>query len=551
MSLRNKSYEVLPALSVRGSELRQSLRIVTVAWMFGIVWMSCIMGSHVKSFARILGFNDLAFGIMAAMPFLGACGHIVGAILVERSGLRKQFFIATQTIARLAWLGIALIPILVPIPSSWGVTVMLVILWASWFLAGAGTTAWFNWMGDLIPRRIRGRYMANRARLCRCVQIVAVIALGLIVDAVTVSDAPETAEGQPTLLWVTSVIFVVAAVFGAIDILLFRRIREIVPSVGDAPRKAAVDIRVAPPRSGNPASVLAYWARYTAAAVRQILIEPMRDAGFSRYVISGAAIIFSMAASGWYVWIYALEHLGFSKLGTNALFLVIAPLMGIASARMWGKLIDKWGRRPVLILATLGISLTLLPWFFATRDTPHPQFIAASVNWVSRGASGLLGKEIALVGASTPLGAYLLGVLACVGGGICWTGLLLGQSGVMLGFSESAGRSKYVAASSVLIGMGGVVGGLAGGVVAQSLQFLQDNPIGPFGWNNLHATFALAILARIVGLGAVVNMPDPGARRVRDVVRYMYEGLYNVVIPRLPFRHRYRLAGGSLSRRVR
>ena len=35
MSWRRKSFDVLPALSVRGQPLRSSLRLVTAAWMLG------------------------------------------------------------------------------------------------------------------------------------------------------------------------------------------------------------------------------------------------------------------------------------------------------------------------------------------------------------------------------------------------------------------------------------------------------------------------------------------------------------------------------------
>ena len=41
---RAKAYDVLPALSVRGKELRASLRIVTLGWMFGSVWMASTNG---------------------------------------------------------------------------------------------------------------------------------------------------------------------------------------------------------------------------------------------------------------------------------------------------------------------------------------------------------------------------------------------------------------------------------------------------------------------------------------------------------------------------
>ena len=67
MPWRRQSYEVLPALSVRGRALRQSLRTVTQAWMLGVVWRACISGSQMKVFCRMLGFEDLHFGLDLAV----------------------------------------------------------------------------------------------------------------------------------------------------------------------------------------------------------------------------------------------------------------------------------------------------------------------------------------------------------------------------------------------------------------------------------------------------------------------------------------------------
>ena len=87
MSWRNKSYDEVPALSVRGRQLRQSLQTVTVAWMFGTVWMSCVAGSRLTIFARMLGFNNFHFGLLAAVPFVATLGQLVATVLIERTGL--------------------------------------------------------------------------------------------------------------------------------------------------------------------------------------------------------------------------------------------------------------------------------------------------------------------------------------------------------------------------------------------------------------------------------------------------------------------------------
>jgi len=536
MSWRSKGYDDLPALSVRGPELRKSLRIVTMAWMYGIVWMACVSGSHVKIFARMLGFNDFAFGLLGAIPFVATFGQLVASILIERTGLRKFQLIQCNSIHRLLWLAVAAIPLILPIPSRVAVVAMLVILLMSWFMAALGTPAWLAWMGDLVPRRIRGRYFANRSRFSRAIMIPVVVGLGILLDAVVIPGKPETFEAQPVLLMTICLIFVIAAVFGLIDVLLHLRVREVLPSTHDKPREPVIKIDVPTPARWTLLGVCGYVWRYLAAAVHQLLLEPLNDRVFRHYVGYGAVVTFGMSVGGWYFWLNAMENLGFSKLGANCLFLVIGPLAGMTAARGWGRIIDYWGRRPVLILATGGTILSVMPWFFATTNTPAPHFIAAGINWLAGSLGGLFGRgEWVWLTPQTPLGAYLLGMLACIIGGVCWTGIQLAQIGIVLGFSDGHGRSKYIAASAVLISIGGMLGGLTGGVLTQSLRFLQAAPIilGLFVWNNWHAAFALAVLARILAFCWVLNMPDPGARKVRDLVRHVRVNVYNNMATRL------------------
>jgi MFS family permease len=536
LSWKSKSYDELPALSVRGSALRQSLRIVTVAWMYGVVWMSCVSGDQMRALAKMMGFDDFFFGLMAAVPFIATFGQLNAAVVIERTGLRKYQFMDCSIVHRLLWLAVAMTPLLLPIPSGWAVGVMLVILAASSFLAAVATPAWMTWMGDLIPRRIRGRYFARRAQWTTIVQIVTVIAISIVLDLATVPGKPETKEGQPVLLYVICGIFAVGAVFGTIDILLFRRIREVMPSVAQAQPAPLVEIRTPPPDRKTPGSLLRYGWRSLASTVYQLLLDPLKDRVFRHYVFYGATITFTMTVAGWFFWRYATEGLGFSKLGTNLLFMVVGPLAGSVTANWWGTLQDRWGRRPVLIIATVGTVVSLAPWFFTTRDTPYPAFLEDAVNWIAAKAGAMLGRgETTWIDRDTPLGAYLLGALGCVIGGASWTGVSLAQNGIVLGFADGQGRSKYVAASSVLISIGGVLGGLVGGTVAQGLHYYQDHPmeVGPFLWNNWHATFALALVVRGLSLFWLVRMPDPGARSVRDLFRYWGENAYNTVTARL------------------
>jgi len=478
MSWRARSFDALPALSVRGPRLRSALRRVTLAWMFGVVWLSCVSGGHVRIFARMLGFNDFAFGLMSAIPFLATFGQIVASALIERTGVLKYQFVTCAAVHRGLWWVIALIPLLLPIPSRAATAAMLTVLGLSWLTQSLSAPAWMTWMGRLVPRRIRGRYFANRARLSMTGQAVVVIGIGLIMDALYDPAAGDSAAAQPAVLHVVCAIFALAGVFGLIDILLFRKVPEVLPP---APPPAAA--RAAPRRMG----------------LRRFILEPLGDRAFRSYVLYGATIAFSLTVAGWYLWLNAMENLGFSNLATNVLFLVIAPGAGVLSARGWGAAIDRWGRRPLLIVATAGSAVGLLPWFFLSPQAP-------GAPWT-----------------------YLAAAATCLLSGALWTGVTLAETGIVLGFADGNGQSRYVAASAVLISAGGALGGLAGGALTQSLAALRADPVrlGPLALNNWHAAFAVALAARALAIVWLIGMPEPRALPVRNLVRMMWANAFS------------------------
>ncbi len=528
MFFRKRSFEVLPALSVRGPELRRSLRTVTVAWMFGIVWMTCATGSRTNIFGRMLGFSNTHFSILTAIPFIATFMQLVSTILIERTGLRKYQFLTCGVFHRLLWAPMAMIPLVLPIPSTAAVWLMLGLMMLSQMLNAMATPAWINWMGDLIPRRIRGRYFAMRGIVTNAFRIPIVILLGLYLDWVQKEGVPVTGEAQPLLLYSIMGVFVLAGVMGALDILLFLTLREVKPTVTDGLPKPSVEIRVSPPGAGLGGR-MRFFGRYLRSAGEQLLLDPLRDNHFRRYVLFGATATFAMAVAAPFFWRNCLEWLGLSQLATDAIFLIIGPVAAIAAARPVGRLIDRWGRRPVLMLGSALTCLSILPYFFASRHFTTPDWLAGGLN----AAIGLVGFE-GPVRPETPVIPWMIMALSPTIGAIGWGAVNNAKMNIILGFSDGHGRSRYIAASTVFIALGGALG-LLGGVVADRLEFLQEAPIavGPFEWNNWHATFAMSLLARLTALGLTIHMPDPSSAPARVMFRTISVNAYNYVSSRL------------------
>jgi MFS family permease len=522
MSWRSKTFDELPALAVRKEELRRSLRLTTVSQMFNVAWMTCTGGSHVNVFARMLGFNNWQLGLMNAVPYVGNFGQILASVQIERSGLRKYQFLFFGVAYRALWIAVAAIPLL-GIPSARAVWSLLAALLAISFFSSMATPAWMTWMGYVIPKRIRGRYFAIRSLYGRPVQMLSAILLGVILDHATRHDAPEAlAASQPALLWVICGIFGVGGVLGVVEILLFWRIREVLPT-GDGPPRPVYRLDHLGKAPDAILGRIGHAARTAASFLRQMLVAPLvEDRGFRHYVGYSFTIAFAGSIPGIFLWTNSMVTLGFNNVATNVLFWVIQPVLGLVGAKAWGRLIDRWGHRPALLLATSLMILSLLPWLLVTRQTAVPAWTIDAANWVFRHAGGVVGRpDWFLLTPEMPVGAYLAVAAGLLAAGIGWTGIGLAQMAVTLGFSEGQGRSKYVAASAVIISFGGALGGVVGGLVAGALEYYQKHPlhVGSFEWNNWHATFVLSILFRVVSLFWLVGMPATGSRPIRAMVR--------------------------------
>ncbi len=513
---RHKSFEVLPALRVGGEPLRRNLRLITTAWMLGVVWMSCISGSSWTLFQKLLGFSNIHFGLMMGIVWAVFLGQVISAYAIERTGVRKYQFIVYASICRLLWLVVAAVPFILN-PGPVAATVFVVIHAIGAFMTHLSMPPWVNWMGDIIPRRIRGRFFAGRRVRTIPIQIAVVILVGWILDMATVPQAkgtPLTVETQPYLLPVICVLFAVGAIFGLADVLLFLRMREV----------ASQSLATRPPRHGpTPLKAMAGAVLAPFRAVGKAIA----DRNFDHYAGFAFTFAFAMAAGGPFWMRNTLENLGFTKLWNNVVFIVCPALAALIVATLWGKLIDRWGRRPVMILATAGLVFSPTGWFVIPVGSP---------SWV----------------------AVMIGGMTCALGGVMYGGLELARFNMLLDISQGASRSRYIAAAAVFSAAGGLLGGITGGWLADTLDFLQFDTgiplhVGPFRWNNWHITFMVSAFFRLLSIGWLIKMPDHGSRPFRAVMRHIWVTAYTSALPRIfawPWRSSRRRGDGSERRLI-
>lgn len=433
--------------------------------MLANVYWSTVGGAAMNRFARQMGTPDYGFGLLAAMPHLGSLFQFPASFLIERYRKRRTLFIVAMTISRLCWVLLALIPWLLPgARRAWWPLMVLVCLCA-WSAHNLAVPAWTSWMSDLIPARLRGRFFGRCARWAQPVVLVGALGVGYVVD---VAEAAEHAA-PGTLLQITASVLALGGLVGVLGAGCYRPIR-------DRPRPQSHD---------GP------WLH--------ALRAPLRDANFRRYLGLNFTFMLAVGFLGQYIWLYVFD-VGHVRAWLANLMLVVLPrLVHIVSYPVWGRQMDRLGRRPVALAANLLMLVGPIGWFMVGQP---------STRWV-----GMAVVMIAIFG---------------------YPGFELANFNMLLSMSSSRSGSSsgtaHVALNSMAVSAGGVLSGMMGWAMARWLNHV-DWSIGFLDWRITYHALLLgaSLLLRMAMLPWVVSLREPTAMPARDAIRYMGANVYSNV----------------------
>ncbi len=277
--------------------------------------MACTSGTVLTGFALWLGASPLVIGLLASLPAFAGLAQLAAPYFTDRLGQRKSLVIAAVAAQRLLWVPVAILPFLgVPVGVAMFLLVALVSL--SSMLSSFASVPWLSWMGDLVPREIRGRYFATRNILLGVVALVLGPALGQFLDLWKAMPAPANGYG-----FLLSFGFGVAC--GLVSLVVLRRVVE-------------------PPMApGTEGSLLSQ------------LRLPWQNQSFRRLIVFRGYYIFMVNLAGPFFVVFYLQELG---LGFGAVYILSAlgSLASLVSLRWWGPLCDKWGNRRVMVISAVG-----------------------------------------------------------------------------------------------------------------------------------------------------------------------------------------------------
>ena len=446
---------------------RHQLAFVFYAWAFGSFWLWTISGAAMTQFSRQMGVPDYGFGVLAALPFVGTLLQVPASYMLQRFGQRKAWFLILGSTGRIMWTATAMIPWLLPNSKDWWWPIMALSLLFTWSCAQAGVPAWMNWMSDVIPRQVRGTFFGLRNRIGQPIGLLTTLGIGYALDQAALVEA-----NRPDLmLKVTSAILGVAGLLGTLDILCFRFVDD-------------------PPTERQP----------PAGGLKGMLAGPLKDRDFRRFLVFNFMLTLGIACIGQYIWLYLFDVVGWSNQRANMMLIGVPLIVRMFSYSIWGRLIDRLGKKPVMMIAG---ALSVLD----------------SIGWVMVGPDRFaLGYVLVLIA-----------VFAWPGMEVANFNFILNMAGGGRGKDRSGGVA-HVAINSIAIALGGILSGLLGAVVAKTMV----NWTYEFQALDIHLTYHSVLLLAAAGLKAmsllfVIGLHEPKAVGTRDAMRFMTTSMYSNV----------------------
>jgi len=400
-------------------------------------------GDIITAFALHLNFSPQWLGLLGVLPAAAAMLHPVGAWAVERLGRKKPFHLWLVTIARIAFF----LPVLAY--RWWPEDLQRPIVFVGLVIANAlmaiATNAWQAWMGDLSDGILRGRFFGIRYAL----SAVATLVMGPIL-LIELGKAPTASDFERLFLW--------GLIASTVSLLLMGLQGEIPP-----PRSAS-----------DPGLRAALQALLNKKNVRQLLAWRMvHDFGVH------------LAAPFWLV--YHRETVGLS-FATIAGFSIIANLCAILGYLFWGRVADRMGHKPVVILGILGAGLTPLFWYTYAPSTWLTMYPEAAIS------------------------------------GLFWSAVNAQSYTMLVANSPARGRIHLLAMISAGSGIAALIGGAAGGAIAEATIGWRW-AFGPASWGfaliGLHLNFTLSMVFRLGSLILLRDFREDGAMNAPALLKLL------------------------------
>ena len=422
--------------------------------VFGVIPFVIILpgGVFLTAYLLTLGANNTEIGFISSIPVLINIIAPFASFLVERAESRKNTSLRFSLPVRFLWIIVALIPLLV---YSNGITHPIIFFIAIFILISAlnvpTTLAWTSWMGDIIPEKERGHYFGRRSIVAGIIATIASLLLGKFLDLI-----PAKHIGF-------SIVFGIGAAAGFLSYFMLTRI----------------------PDTKN---TLASKESFSLDHVFNKIQKVFADKNFMKLVWFNAAWAFSLSFMGVFANVFMLKELNMSITLVVA-FATISTLSNLALTPFWGKIADKYGNKPVMLICGNVLGLTPILWAITM---PSNYFIIIP----------------------------LLYVLA----GTFWAGFNIAAFNIVLKLSPKADRAFFLSVNMLIPSITAFTAPLISGFLIDAIGTNKID-MGFYYFGAFQLVFILCAFMRSFPIKILKKVVEPQEEHVEKVMRSVKTGI--------------------------
>ncbi len=336
------------------------------------VYAASTGGMFIVGYALKLGANDLQIGLMGTIPMFAVVAQLISAAVVERGVSRRRMTIVAAFANVLCWALIIVLPYAMARASAGArIGALIGVITLVTVFAHVSGNARSSWIGDLIPEERRGGFFGKMMMYGGIIGAIFAIIEGRFLDYVK-------KMGIGAFSW----LFAFGMLFGLINTLLFMPQSDV-----KAERHS---------QCGN---------------LPAMMLETLRNRALIVVVVYAALWSMQMIAAPFYA-TYTLRDLKVPFLGLG-LVNSAAALTALASAPFWGRIVDRYGCKPVLTACTLALAPVPLVWFWVTSPLafyavvgPVNLLVGFTIGGFSVALNTLVYKVTPSAGRSVQLALY-------------------------------------------------------------------------------------------------------------------------------------------------
>ncbi|BAZ08435.1 major facilitator transporter [Calothrix sp. NIES-4071] len=434
-------------LKISKPDIRTSLKALTVESIFATVFYSIISGALLSNFLLELGAGAVEIGLLGSIPQLVNLLQPAGAYLINRNNSFRWFTFNIFASARLLWF------ILVPaiwLFSSGSITgyqvvqLTLVVICVTNVIEALGRAPWSGWTAILVPQKLRGRYFGFRNSLLSLTGLIVVPLLGFAVSA----WPGGTLQGFGAVL-------ILGIVFGLTSLFSQFLMADVNPQLLKA--------------TGT--------TEETSSQLLGIDTNVLKDANFLKFALYLGIWCFAVNVSAPFFNLYMLDDLGIN-ISVVTIYNGLGAGANLLMLRVWGKLADKIGNRPLLLLIGILVAVTPVLWILTARN--EISF------WVWLPFLHLLT-------------------------GATWAAIDLCTNNMIMGVAPLHHQSSYFGFAGAIAGVTGAIGITVGSFIAKG-----------FGDGGLLVVFAFSGLLRLVALLPLVYVQEKRSIAIGQLFKVLF-----------------------------